>query len=241
MYTGNRKGGTRCWSVGASADYKVRFDEWRSHAGRGRLSRGHPDVGRGRTGGTARPPGSLRRAGGGRDVPSVPVPAQRGEPRGRRASGATGTGGRGTQASCKLLLTKIPFKTQRRVPCSAQHTRAGPSLAPRRAAAQPGAATRWGPGAELSPAGRDRAPAPRRARRKTWGPGRAWGCGLPAVGASQRSVRSAVSSGTRCVCVDRRDVHLVVASLLGRLVALLLIFFFFLFFLLVFFFSFFFF
>lgn len=77
MYTGNRKGGARCWSVGASADYKVRFDEWRSHAGRGRLSRGHPDAGRGCTGGVgdggrggaARPPGSLRRAGGGRAVP----------------------------------------------------------------------------------------------------------------------------------------------------------------------------
>lgn len=28
MYTGNRKGGARRWSIGVSADYKVRFEEW---------------------------------------------------------------------------------------------------------------------------------------------------------------------------------------------------------------------
>lgn len=36
MYTGNRKGGAHRWGVWASADYKVRFEEWQSRKGAGR-------------------------------------------------------------------------------------------------------------------------------------------------------------------------------------------------------------
>lgn len=176
---GIEKGELVAGASGASADYKVRFEEWRSHAGRGagglsaRPPCGtglHPGVGsaapcaagrwtrplaaagwpqgsgwslramhwpracaegwrRPAASGRARRPSACPTPQRGRDWgspgPSSAQGAVSGVGRGCSLQGGSprcvrgwreGRGGKGSQASCKLLLTKIPFKRQRLVP-----------------------------------------------------------------------------------------------------------------------------